>query len=82
LLDPSKTLVEIETTDNEFAKSVLKNSAFAPMIEDNNDKLHLTINKTEISTLIKIMVESKIEIIAVTPRHSLEDYFLNLTKTA
>ncbi len=82
LLDPSKTLVEIETTDNEFAKSVLKNSAFAPMIEDKNDKLHLTINKSEISTLIKIMVESNVQIIAVTPRHSLEDYFLNLTKTA
>ncbi len=82
LLDPSKTLVEIETTDNEFAKSVLKNSAFAPMIVDNNDKLHLTINKTEISSLIKIMVESNVQIIAVTPRHSLEDYFLNLTKTA
>jgi ABC-type multidrug transport system ATPase subunit len=82
LLDPSKTLVEIETTDNEFAKSILKNSAFAPMIEANNDKLHLTINKSEISTLIKIMVESNVQIIAVTPRHSLEDYFLNLTKTA
>ena len=82
LLDPSKTLVEIETTDNEFAKSVLKNSAFATMVVDNNDKLHLTMNKTEISTLIKIMVESNVQIIAVTPRHSLEDYFLNLTKTA
>jgi ABC-type multidrug transport system ATPase subunit len=82
LLDPSKTLVEIETTDNEFAKSVLKNSAFAPMVVDNNEKLHLTINKTEISSLIKIMVESNVQIIAVTPRHSLEDYFLNLTKTA
>jgi ABC-type multidrug transport system ATPase subunit len=82
LLDPSKTLVEIETTNNEFAKSVLKNSAFAPVIVDNNEKLHLTINKTEISSLIKIMVESKVEIIAVKPRHSLEDYFLNLTKTA
>lgn len=82
LLDPSKTLVEIETTDNEFAKSVLKNSAFATMVVDNNDKLHLTMNKTEISSLIKIMVESNVQIIAVTPRHSLEDYFLNLTKTA
>lgn len=82
LLDPSKTLVEIETTDNDFAKSVLKNSAFATMVVDNNDKLHLTINKTEISSLIKIMVESNVQIIAVTPRHSLEDYFLNLTKTA
>jgi ABC-type multidrug transport system ATPase subunit len=82
LLDPSKTLVELETTNNEFAKTVLKNSAFAPMVVDNNEKLHLTINKTEISSLIKIMVESKVEIIAVKPRHSLEDYFLNLTKTA
>lgn len=82
LLDPSKTLVEIETTDNEFAKSVLKNSAFATMVVHNNDKLHLTMNKTEISSLIQIMVESNVQIIAVTPRHSLEDYFLNLTKTA
>jgi len=28
------------------------------------------------------MVESNVQIIAVTPRHSLEDYFLSLTKTA
>ena len=82
LLDPSKTLVEIETTDNEFAKSVLKNSSFGQMIVDKNNKLQLTINKIEISSLIKIMVDSNVQIIAVTPRHSLEDYFLNLTKTA
>ena len=82
LLDPSKTLVEIETTDNEFAKSVLQNSSFGQMIVDKNNKLQLTINKSEISSLIKIMVESNVQIIAVTPRHSLEDYFLNLTKTA
>ena len=82
LLDPSKTLVEIETVDNKMAKSILKNSAFASMVVDNNEKLHLTINKSEIPSLIKLMVESNVQIIAVTPRHSLEDYFLNLTKTA
>jgi len=82
LLDPSKTLVEIETSDNEMATSILKNSAFASMVVDNNEKLHLTINKSEISALIKFMVDANVEIIAVTPRHSLEDYFLSLTKTA
>jgi len=82
LLDPSKTLVEIETTDNEVSKSILKNSAFASMVVDNNEKLHLTINKSEISALIKLMLDANVQIIAVTPRHSLEDYFLSLTKTA
>jgi ABC-type multidrug transport system ATPase subunit len=82
LLDPSKTLVEIETTDNEMAKSILNKSAFASMVVDNNEKLHLTINKIEISALIKFMVDANVQIIAVTPRHSLEDYFLSLTKTA
>jgi len=82
LLDPSKTLVEIETTDNEMAKSILDKSAFASMVVDNNEKLHLTINKIEISALIKFMVDANVQIIAVTPRHSLEDYFLSLTKTA
>ena len=82
LLDPSKTLVEIETTDNEMTKSILNKSAFASMVVDNNEKIHLTINKIEISALIKFMVESNVQIIAVTPRHSLEDYFLSLTKTA
>ncbi len=80
LLDPSKTLVELETTDNIFATSVLKKSVYASMIVDVNEKIRLTINKHEISTLIQFMVESKIQIIEVKPRHSLEDYFLNLTK--
>jgi len=82
LLDPSKTLVEIETADNEMATSILKNSVFATKVVDNNEKLHLTINKSEISALIKFMVDANVQIIAVTPRHSLEDYFLSLTKTA
>jgi len=82
LLDPSKTLVEIETADNEMATSILKNSVFATKVVDNNEKLHLTINKSEISALIKFMVDANVQIIAVTPRHSLEDYFLSLTKTS
>jgi len=82
LLDPSKTLVEIETADNEMATSILKNSVFATKVVDNNEKLHLTINKSDISSLIKFMVDANVQIIAVTPRHSLEDYFLSLTKTA
>lgn len=82
LLDPSKTLVEIEAIDKELAKSILKNSAFSQLIVESNEKLQLTINKSEISTLIQFMVNSNIQIIAVKPRHSLEDYFLNLTKTA
>jgi ABC-2 type transport system ATP-binding protein len=82
LLDPSKTLVEIETADNEMATSILKNSVFATKVVDNNEKLHLTINKSEISALIKFMVDANVQVIAVTPRHSLEDYFLSLTKTA
>jgi ABC-type multidrug transport system ATPase subunit len=82
LLDPSKTLVEIETADNEMAKTILKNSAFATLVVDKNEKLHLTINKSEISSLIKFMVDANVQVIAVTPRHSLEDYFLSLTKTA
>jgi ABC-type multidrug transport system ATPase subunit len=82
LLDPSKTLVEIETADNEMATSILKNSVFATKVVDNNEKLHLTINKSDISSLIKFMVDANVQIIAVTLRHSLEDYFLSLTKTA
>jgi ABC-type multidrug transport system ATPase subunit len=82
LLDPSKTLVEIETADNEMATSILKNSVFATKVVDNNEKLHLTINKSDISSLIKFMVDANVQVIAVTPRHSLEDYFLSLTKTA
>ena len=53
-------------------------AAFAPL---RPLLIQLTINKTEIPKLVTTLIAKNIGIIALQPRHSLEEYFLSLTNT-
>jgi ABC-2 type transport system ATP-binding protein len=78
LLNPSDTLVEIETTDPAKTKHVLQQSQWNQSIQ-TSDSIVLKMHRNEIPLLVKFLTERSIEIIAVQPKHSLEDYFLSLT---
>jgi hypothetical protein len=78
LLNPSDTLVEIETTDPTKTKHVLQQSQWNQSIQ-TSDSIVLKMHRNEIPLLVKFLTERSIEIIAVQPKHSLEDYFLSLT---
>lgn len=78
LLDPSKSLVQVETQNNLEAKQQLQQSKWAASLQ-NTDKLQLRMNKEDVPRLIADMVALQIPIVAVNPMHSLEDYFLSLT---
>jgi hypothetical protein len=43
--------------------------------------IQLHINKNEIPQLVQQLSEMNVGIIAIRPRHSLENYFLSLTNT-
>ena len=79
LLDPSNTLVQLETTDDTETFNKIQTTAWASTATLTKKYIQLTINKSEIPQLVFSLTEMNIGIIAIQPRHSLEDYFLSLT---
>ncbi len=80
LLDPSRTLVEINTTDNDLAKKILAGSEWWGNLKTTNKEIVLLqMDKTHTPALINYLVQNNIGILSAEPRHSLEDYFLSLT---
>jgi ABC-type multidrug transport system ATPase subunit len=79
LLDPAKTIVEIETLNNAAAKIILQQSDWASFILPSADALRLQMNKTNIPALVNYLTKMEVAILSIQPRHSLEDYFLSLT---
>ncbi len=82
LLDPSKTIVEINTTNNVLAIETLKHSEWSAKLQpSSNEKIILQIDKMLIPFLIKFLVQNDIDILSAETRHSLENYFLSLTNS-
>ena len=79
LLDPSNTIVQLETTDDTATFNKLKNTEWSSRAVLTSKYIQLTINKMEIPRMVETLSEIKAGIIAIKPRHSLEDYFLSLT---
>jgi len=79
LLDPSKTIVHIETLDNAGTKNKIMQSKWAPYILPSTDTIKLQMNKTGIPELTSDLTKLDVAILSIQPRHSLEDYFLSLT---
>jgi ABC-type multidrug transport system ATPase subunit len=79
LLDPAKTMVQVDTLNNHDAKVKLAQSKWASFILPSNDMIKLQMNKSGIPGLVNDMTTMGINILSIQPRHSLEDYFLSLT---
>ncbi len=79
LLDPSNTLVELQTTNNASSFLKLQQSKWAKDMEDRGDAIRLRMSREEIPLLAASLNEMNIGILSLRPRHSLEDYFLSLT---
>ena len=79
LLDPSNTLVELQTTNNASSFLKLQQSKWAKDMEDRGDAIRLHMSREEIPLLAASLNEMNIGILSLRPRHSLEDYFLSLT---
>ena len=79
LLDPSKSLVRIETLNNEEAKEKMQQSKWNSFLQTDSKDLQLKMNKEEIPVLINDLVNMQVKILSINPTHSLEDYFLSLT---
>lgn len=79
LFDLSQTVVEIETLDNNRAYELLHTSYFENDLMIKNNKLSLQLHKNDIPSLTQWLVNNKVSIVSLRPRHKLEDYFLQVT---
>jgi ABC-type multidrug transport system ATPase subunit len=79
LLDPANTLVEIDTTNNIETLAKLQNSKWITFLEDSKKNLRFRMNRNDVPEIISNLSQMNVHILSVTPRHSLEDYFLSLT---
>jgi ABC-type multidrug transport system ATPase subunit len=79
LLDPANTLVEIDTTNNIEALAKLQSSKWITFLEDSKKNLRFRMNRKDVPEIISNLSQMDVHILSVTPRHSLEDYFLSLT---
>jgi ABC-type multidrug transport system ATPase subunit len=80
LFDPAQTLVELETLDNEKALQQLKQSKWANQLQPmRRQSIIIKMNREDIPSFHKAIVELDIAVISIQPRHSLEDYFLQVT---
>jgi ABC-2 type transport system ATP-binding protein len=82
LLDPSKSLVRIETHDDAAAREKLRQSHWGRFLLDDAGGLQLKMNKEEVPQLVADLVSMQVQLLSVKPMHSLEDYFLSLTTQA
>jgi ABC-type multidrug transport system ATPase subunit len=79
LLDPAKTIVQLETTDNSTARQKLQQSKWNDKMLIGNAAVRFQMNKNEIPSFTVDLVNMSISVIAIESRNSLEDYFLSLT---
>lgn len=80
LFDPSQTLVELETLNNEAALIQLQQSRWSANLQTRRtETLLIKLHRNQIPDLHKDLVSMQIPVLAMQPRHSLEDYFLQVT---
>ncbi len=83
LLDPSHTVVELDTTDNKTALALLQQSTqWSAFLQPAANGIKLQMNKSDIPALAAWLTETGTGILAINPRNTLEEFFLSLTNPA
>lgn len=81
LFDPAHTIVELQTTNNANAKSLIEQSSWATAFKiTDGEKLVFEMHRNDIPQFNKYLVNENVEVIQLSPKHSLENYFLKLTE--
>jgi ABC-2 type transport system ATP-binding protein len=80
LFDPAEMIVELDTDNPDRTQEAISNSAWRFFLRNRElGKFIFKMNKKDIPLLAADLVREGVEILAIQPRHSLEDYFLSLT---
>ncbi|MHA4810343.1 ABC transporter ATP-binding protein [Flavitalea flava] len=80
LFDPAQTIVELDTADPVFTHDRILGSKWKAYLRDRqNGKFIFKLDKAQIPVFTQELVNLGVQVLAIRPRHSLEDYFLSLT---
>ncbi|HEX6915082.1 MAG TPA: ABC transporter ATP-binding protein [Chitinophagaceae bacterium] len=80
LFDPSQTVVEVQTTDNDRARQRIAGSDWAARLQNTRAGLIvMKLHRDEVPAFNKFLVQQELAVLSLQPRLSLEDYFLQLT---
>ena len=80
LFAPSETITELHTTNTALAyEKIQKKDVKKYVVGMKGDTILFRIQRNAVPMLVKDLVDMDIEIISLSPRHSLENYFLSLT---
>jgi ABC-type multidrug transport system ATPase subunit len=80
LFDPAETVVELKTTDDATTYEKLKQSPFSKYTSEKDaESIQLKLHRDQVPALVKELVSMDVNIISLSAKHSLEDYFLSLT---
>ena len=79
LLNPADTIVIMETQNDTAAFEKLSQSRWANISSYDDQVLRLKMHKNDIPAFVAGDVAQSLGIISISPRHSLEDYFLHIT---
>ncbi len=83
LLNMNKLKVTFEVSDSEKAKQILGETDYIKDLESvANNTMIFSMSSDRVAGLNKYFIENKIEVSAVIPTRSLEEYFLNITEKA
>jgi ABC-type multidrug transport system ATPase subunit len=80
LFDPSQTLLELETLNNAEAFALISNSIWQKSLQQQRNNIFLLkMHRDHIPDFHVWLVQNNIRIFSLQARHSLEDYFLQVT---
>jgi ABC-type multidrug transport system ATPase subunit len=80
LFDPSQTLLELETLNNAEAFALISNSIWQKSLQQQRNNIFLLkMHRDHIPDFHVWLVQNNIRIISLQARHSLENYFLQVT---
>jgi ABC-type multidrug transport system ATPase subunit len=80
LFDPSNAVVELDTLDNDQTLATLQQSEWAKFIQPSRGStVLLKMNRELIPAFHRALVALQVPVLSLQPRHSLEDYFLQVT---
>lgn len=80
LFDPAQTLIELETLDNESAFHKLEQSNWKQALQPRRSgTILIKLHRDHIPDLHRELVALDISVLSLQPRHSLEDFFLQVT---
>ena len=79
LLNPSDTLVVLETDNTERTKDFLYATQWSSYLQQNRKEIVLKMHRSQVPQLNEELVRQGIQVYTLRAKHSLEDYFLSLT---